>query len=120
MNRDAEREERIVNEIIVDCYGPEEEAAGWYTYLEEQLQFPFEAVCVAERAISPLQTGEKVTIIDMAPQDECDHEMFVMIRWQQRSFAAPLMQFAPAAKTGAQTVEAVEDWRYWLARGNRL
>jgi hypothetical protein len=37
MNTDAEHEERIINEIIVDCYGPEEEAAGWYAHLEERL-----------------------------------------------------------------------------------
>ena len=28
--RDDEREERITDEIIVDCYGPEEQAMGWY------------------------------------------------------------------------------------------
>jgi hypothetical protein len=67
-----------------------------------------------------LRAGEKVTVIDMAPEEECEHEMFVMIRWKQRSLATPLMQFEPAAKTDPETVEAVEDWRYWLARGHRL
>ena len=30
------REERIHNEIIVDAYGPEEQALGWYYYLENR------------------------------------------------------------------------------------
>jgi hypothetical protein len=32
--KDEEREERITNEIIVDAYGPEELAMGWYYHLE--------------------------------------------------------------------------------------
>ena len=31
-------------EIVVDAYGLEEQAMGWYSYLEEKLQFPFTAV----------------------------------------------------------------------------
>ncbi|OQC08998.1 MAG: Calcium binding protein [Candidatus Cloacimonetes bacterium ADurb.Bin088] len=30
--------------IIVDAYGPEEQAMSWYYYLEEQLRFPFAAL----------------------------------------------------------------------------
>lgn len=36
---DEEREERISMEIIVDSYGPEEQAMGWYCYLERTLLF---------------------------------------------------------------------------------
>jgi Calcium binding len=37
------REERIENEIVVDAYGPEERAMGWYYYLEDKIHFPFQA-----------------------------------------------------------------------------
>ena len=43
MNRqaeDEEREERIQMEIIVDAYGPEEQAMGWYYYLADNMSFP--------------------------------------------------------------------------------
>lgn len=36
--KNKDREERIGMEIIVDAYGPEEQAMGWYYYLEEKLQ----------------------------------------------------------------------------------
>jgi hypothetical protein len=36
---DKEREERIRNEIIVDCYNESERFSGWYCYLEEELKF---------------------------------------------------------------------------------
>lgn len=47
--RNEKREERITMEIIVDAYGPEEQAMGWYYHLEQQLQFPFTAICITYR-----------------------------------------------------------------------
>ena len=79
--KDEEREERIHMEIIVDAYDPEEQAMGWYYYLEGTMQFPFSARCVSQRAISPLESGEEVEVVGMAPVEECDHEMFVMVTW---------------------------------------
>ena len=42
--KDKKREERIIMEIIVDANGPEEQAMGWYYYLEDRLHFPFTAI----------------------------------------------------------------------------
>ncbi|MCB0227249.1 MAG: calcium-binding protein, partial [Anaerolineae bacterium] len=41
IERDETREERITMEIVVDAYGPEEQAMGWYAYLDDILQIPF-------------------------------------------------------------------------------
>ena len=38
--RDPVREDRIHNEAIVDAYGPEEQATGWYYYLENKVRSP--------------------------------------------------------------------------------
>lgn len=54
------REARIHNEIVVDAYDASERAMGWYYYLEEKLQFPFTATCIAARPISPLRVGDEV------------------------------------------------------------
>ena len=54
------REERIYNETTVDAYGPEEQALGWYYYLENKIQFPFSARCIASKLVSPLRKGETV------------------------------------------------------------
>ncbi|MFZ5452184.1 MAG: calcium-binding protein [Thermodesulfobacteriota bacterium] len=45
---DEIREHRIVMEIIVDCYNQEERAMGWYYYLEDRLNFPFQARGVSD------------------------------------------------------------------------
>ena len=49
VEKDEEREDRIYDEAIVDAYGPEEQAIGWYYHLDEKLQFPFAALCIRER-----------------------------------------------------------------------
>jgi hypothetical protein len=39
VKQDPEREERITMEAIVDAYGAEEQAMGWYYYLDDKIQF---------------------------------------------------------------------------------
>jgi hypothetical protein len=86
---DEEREERIQNEIIVDSYGPEEQALGWHAYLSGKLQFPFPARCVVRREISLLEPDEEVEVVGMASDEECMHEMFVLIRCNVASLPFP-------------------------------
>ena len=118
--REPEREQRITMEIIVDAYGPEEQAMGWYYYLEGRITFPFTAVCVARRAISPLQPGDEIDILGMGPESECEHEMFVVTRWGSGVLAVPLSQVKPIGQTDEDTNQAVADWHYWIQRGHRL
>jgi Calcium binding len=115
--RNEERENRIIMDIVVDAYGPNERAMGWYCYLEDQLQFPFTATCIGKRAISPLGIKDEVEVIGMPGDDECQHEMFVTIRWDKSDLAVPLVQLKPTRGTDEQTKEAVEDWHYWVQMG---
>jgi calcium binding protein len=118
-SRDEEREQRITMEIVVDAYTPEEQAMGWYYSLEDRLHFPFVASCIAERSISPLRVGDEVEVVGMAPEEECEHEMFVLIRWERRALAVPLAQLEGVA-VDEQTRQVVEDWQYWVAQGYGL
>jgi len=115
--RNKAREHRISMEIVADAYGPEEQAMGWYSYLEDKLRFPFTARCTAERAISPLRKGDEVEIVGMAPESECQHEMFVETPWARRTLAIPLSQVKPNTSTDPETKEAVADWHYWVGMG---
>jgi hypothetical protein len=106
-------------DIVVDANSPEEQATSWYYYLEENLRFPFLTRCIAERAISPMEIGDEIEILGMAPIEECEHEMFVLTRWRPRPLAIPLMQ-VEAVATDEETRQAVEDRHYWVARGYEL
>jgi len=116
MPEDEAREERITNEIVVDAYDSGEQAMGWHAYLQDNLQFPFEARCLKKRSSSPLRVGDTVQVTSMAESQECEREMLVAIEWDGDELAVPLEQLE-AANADDQTQQAVEDWRYWVARG---
>ncbi len=115
-SQDAEREERIMMDVVVDAYGPEEQAMGWFYYLAENLQFPFTATCTLKRAISPLKVGATVTVTGMAPASECERDMFVEIAWDGDTLAVPLIQLA-APDVDAETEQVIADWHYWVNQG---
>jgi len=114
--RNRLREERIHNEVIVDAYGPEEQALSWYYYLENKISFPLSARCIAAKMVSPLRKGETVEVLRLAPEDACAADMLVLIRWHGRSVAVPLSQLV-AIDADESTIEAIGDWHYWLAQG---
>jgi len=118
--RAAERERRIIMEIVIDAFDSEERARSWYYYLESQLQFPFTAACIAKRAISPLRVKGKVEVIGVPGEDKPLHEMFVTIRWQDDDLAPPLAQRQPLPRIDAETRQAVEDWPDWVKMGYEL
>ncbi len=119
VERDEKRTYRITMEATVDAYGAEEQAMGWYYYLDNKIQFPFQARCIQERHISQLKVGEVVQVEQMSSEDECMREMFVEVEWQDRTFSVPLVQLQ-AIKVAAETKEVIEDWHYWVARGHEF
>jgi hypothetical protein len=116
MKKDPIREDRINNEAIVDAYGPEEHAMSWYYYLQGKIRFPFRARCIASKMASPLKKGEAVEVRRLAPEDACETDMLVLIRWQGRKMAVPLSQLV-AIDPDESTDEAIGDWHYWVAQG---
>ena len=112
-------------------------ATGWYSYLTDNLRFPFTAACMEERPISPLRKGDEVVVIEMAPERECGHEMFACVRSQKLQFgptdkteqdtnsknlemAVPLSQLEPISATDEQTKKLVTEWRAWIDAGYKL
>jgi Calcium binding len=115
---DPECEERITKEIVVGATDRQERARAWYTYLENHLRFPFTATCILPRAVSPLRVKDEVEVLGMAPEEECECEVFVMMQWDRREgLAVPLAQLKPISHSDEQTKQAVADWHYWRSRG---
>jgi len=114
--KDKDREERIYMEAVVDAYGPEERAMGWYYYLDDKITFPFSAECIAPDKRTPLIPGERVMVLKMSGEDFCEHDMFVDTSFKGKLLAIPLAQILPV-KGGNDTDEAVRDWHYWKAQG---
>jgi hypothetical protein len=114
--RDPVREDRIHNEAIVDAYGPEEQAMGWYYYLEDKIRFPFPGQMYRGQSGFAPPKGEAVEVRGMASEEACASDMLVLIKWQDRTMAVPLSQLQ-AIKGNKATNEAIADWHYWVAQG---
>ena len=114
--KETAREERIIMEIVVDANGPEEQAMGWYYYLDDKISFPFTAECIVANKRTPLGLGERLTVIKMAGEDYCEHDMYVEISWKDKELAIPLVQIKPI-DADEETVEAIGDWHYWKEQG---
>ncbi len=117
---DPEREHRITMEIVVDAYDSWEQAMGWFYHLQNTLEFPFRARCIASRKASPLRLGEEVLVTGLPDEEDCAAEMFVMIEWQHRELAVPLSQIEPISGESECIREAVADWHYWTLMGYRF
>ena len=113
--KDAVREDRILMEAIVDANGPEEQAMGWYYYLDDKISFPFDAECIAENKRTPLELGERITVTQMSGEDYCEHDMHVDISWKGKGLAVPLSQIKPL-DADEDSIEAIGDWHYWKSQ----
>ena len=113
--RDEDRDKRIEMEIIVDAYGPEEQAMGWHAYLDDTLEFPFEARCRSEHEESSLEEGDPVRAVGMSSTEPTLSQQFVTIEWMDRERGVPLKQLEPV-DVGNTTERAIADWHYWLDR----
>jgi hypothetical protein len=114
--KEPARENRIDMEIVVDAHGASEQAISWYYYLKDNLKFPFAAICARNRDISPLKLKEKVEVVGMPIERECEREMFVAITWEGRRFSVPLDQLECVC-SDEKTKQALADWHYWVSQG---
>lgn len=116
VEHNEEREERIAMEIVVDAYNPEEQAMGWYYYLQNTMQFPFTATWIRKRRSSPVKEGTTVEVVGMASEDECEREMYVEVGIEGDTLAIPLIQLE-APDADIKTQQAIADWHYWVESG---
>lgn len=106
-----EREERIYQTIIVDCYDSVEQKMGWYTYLEDALPFPFKAIW----------NNDEVEVVSLSDEEECTTEILVEVKYYEETdediFSVSLSEIN-AIEVSEDTQDAIEDWKYWISQGN--
>ena len=112
IEQDQEREERIDMEVVVDAYNEEERAMGWYYYLSDTLNFPFDAKWLSGKK----PEGRLVKVVEMSDADDCLHDIFVEVEYEDDIFSARLSDISPL-KVDEDTQEAISDWHYWVKRG---
>lgn len=111
MEKDKEREERIQNEIIVDCYGDYEIKASWHTHMEDNLHFPFKADILLKKR-SGEQVVQRVDVLGLASSEDFGNDMMVEVAYTEDLFLLPLSGLKKV-RADEETKQAIEDWQYW-------
>jgi len=116
IEQNEEIENRILMDVVVDAYDKEERAIGWFYYIAEGLEFPFQAKCIAKKSRSPLKVGQEVTVVDIASGDDCESKIFMKIKYDDDGLSVPLEQLEIIDdKPNSKII--IEDWHYWVGRG---
>jgi hypothetical protein len=113
MRQDPLRLERL-EILLADCQNEWEQLTALEAFLDEQLNFPFRAVCdvLPEQGSYGIVVGDRVMVIGLL---EADKRWGVMVRVRKgkRYFRCPLFRLLPKNLTAFQK-EAVNDYRAWF------
>ncbi len=122
MELDASREERIKTEIIVDAEDKEDRAMGWYYYLDDNLNFPFNAKW-AKKGRKGTSPEKEVEVLGMATEEECLRDMLVEIvevGGKEEDVDLARLTDLKVLETDSDTLEALGDWYYWVEKGYKF
>jgi Calcium binding len=113
MRHDPLRLERL-EALLSDCQNEWEQLAVLEASLEEQLEFPFRAVCDVppEQGSYGIVEGNRVTVLGLLEADK-RWGIMVRVRRGKRVFRCPLFRLLPKNLTASQK-EAVSDYRAWF------
>jgi Calcium binding len=113
MRQDPLRLERL-EALLGECQNEWEQLTALEAFLEEQLDFPFRAVCDVppEQGSYGVDAGDRVVVVGLL---EADKRWGVMMRVRKgkRFFRCPLFRLLPKNLTASQK-EAVSDYRAWF------
>jgi hypothetical protein len=100
--------------LLGDCQNEWEQLAALEAFLEEQLEFPFRAVCdvLPEEGSYGIAEGDRVMVLGLL---EADKRWGVMVRVRRgkRFFRCPLFRLSPK-NLAVSAREAVNDYRAWF------
>jgi hypothetical protein len=110
---DADREERIQNEVIVDCNNEAEEMTGWYYYMDDALSFPMKGL--ANVPSSGGKTAQKkVKIVSLDPKSKEGQPIRIGVvenGGRQVSYISP--EYIIRIEEADDNIEILNDWLYW-------
>jgi Calcium binding len=113
MRQDPLRLERL-EALLGECQNEWEQLTVLEASLEEQLDFPFRAVCDVppEQGSYGIEAGDRVMVLSLLEADKhCG--VMVRVRKGKRFFRCPLSRLLPKNLLALQK-EAVNDYRAWF------
>jgi hypothetical protein len=124
---ESEEIDRRIQAVLDNAEDESEEAAFevWQEYLEDELEFPFEAEVVECQEEGPLQEGDQVTVVDIYEDDDEEYDVFdddiediygilVLLRHGREKYEFPLCDLEVLDKSSSN-YQPVKDYAIWFA-----
>jgi Calcium binding len=113
MRQDPLRLERL-EALLSDCQNEWEQLTALEAFLDEQLDFPFRAVCDVppDQGSYAIAAGDRVMVLGLLEVD-MHWGIMVRVRKGKRFFRCPLFRLLPKNLAVFQKV-AVSDYRAWF------
>ncbi len=113
---DKDRENKINQEILIDCVSGHQRLSAWYYYLQDRLSFPFKGTATHKRRNSPLGKNDVVEVLDLSSEEECKFGIMIDVEWEDEVLSVPLAQIE-GVSIDDEATEAIRNWHYWAGRG---
>ncbi len=112
--RNKEYDERLYDEILVDCKGEGEQNMSWFYYSQDELEFPFEAN-IELRKREGGKILKKVNVLNLSSDDtnfDRNFDLKVEIELYDYIIEMPIAKLTDIEAT-ENTIEIIEIWKYW-------
>lgn len=108
-----EEQERRVDEFLRNCGGEDdlEIEEAWQNYLEDYLQFPFEAEIVDDPG--PLKVGDVIKVASIEGIFDL-YGIVVRARMGRKQYSFPLCLIEPIEKE-SQNYQLIDDYNFWFS-----
>lgn len=110
-------EKKLYNEILVDCSHEYEQNSSWFYYVQDEMDFPFEA----QIELKKREGGnilKKVNVIRLSEDDtnfERNFDLKVAVELDDYIIEIPFLKLTEIKAT-ERTIETIEIWKYWIGK----
>ena len=120
---ESEEIDRRIQAVLDNAEDESEEAAFevWQEYLEDELEFPFEAEIFECQEEGPLQEGDQVTVVGIYEDDDEEYDdiediygILVLLRHGREKYEFPLCDLEVLDKSSSN-YQPVKDYAIWFA-----
>ena len=86
---------------------------GWYTYMQDELQFPFTATTMIKKRNGQYKKQD-IDVLDLAETDDTyfGNDMMLEVAYTEDIFIVPMTELTNI-QADESTIQALEDWKYW-------
>jgi len=115
--RNKEFEEKIFEEIVIDCNDEYDQNMSWFYYVQDEIEFPF----IAYIELRKKELGKiykKIKVLELSTDDsnfEKNFDIKVNAEFDQYIMEFPLSKLEDI-RASESIVEIIELWKYWISK----